>query len=66
MGKNVLEKGRRFSVDILTLVAVALGQIFGFFFKRGLEGFGLGPGLVGPVDNLVFAYLLRIGFVFIA
>ena len=36
------------------------------FFQRGLEGFGFGPGLVDLVDNLVFAYLLRVGIVFIA
>ena len=35
---------RRFLVDFSTLVAVALGQVFGF--KRGLEGFGFGPVLV--------------------
>ena len=53
-------------VDILTLVAVALGQVFGFL-KRGLEGFGFGPGLVDLVGNSVFfAYLLRVGIVFIA
>ena len=55
-----MEKSRRFLVDILTLVAVALEQIFGF--QWGLEGFVFGPVLV---DLLVicFAYLLR-GFVF--
>ena len=33
-GENVFEKVDGFWVDILTLVAVALGQVFGF--KRGL------------------------------
>ena len=43
-------ESRQFQVDILTLVAVALGQEFFFFrFQRGLEGFGFGPVLVGQV-----------------
>ena len=39
---------------------------FRFFFQRGLEGFGFCPGLVDLVGNLVFAFLLRVGIVFIA
>ena len=50
-------ESRQFSVDILTLVAVALGQVFGF--KRGLEGFGFGPVLVDLLVSFFFAYLLR-------
>ena len=40
-------ESRRFLLDVLTLVAVALRQVFGF--KRGLEGFGFGPVLVDLV-----------------
>ena len=51
-------EGRRFLIDILTLVAVALRRFFGF--QRGLEGFGFGPVLVDLVGILVlclsFAY----------
>ena len=52
---------RRFLLDFSTLVAVAIGQVFGF--QRGLEGFGFGPVLA---DLLVgfFAYLLRGFWVF--
>ena len=40
------KQSRQFLVDILTLVAVALGQEFGL--KRGLEGFGFWPCFGGP------------------
>ena len=51
---------RRFLVDFSTLVAVALGQVFGF--KRGLEGFGFGPVLVDLLAvflHIFFAILWR-------
>ena len=61
--------GRRFLVDILTLVAVALGQIFGFFSKGDLGA----PGLVlfwwiwlvffgfAPIFRALEFFLLRDG-----
>ena len=56
-GRVLVFGGRRFLVDILALVAVAIGQIFGF--QRGLEGFGFGPVLV-DLWVICFAYLLRV------
>ena len=45
---------RGFLLDFSTLVAVALGQVFGF--QRGLEGFGFGPVLV----DLLVGFFLHI------
>ena len=63
MGKG----SRQFLVDILTLVAVALGQEFGL--KRGLEGFGFwscfgGPGgfFPGPRRGRFFRNPVGVGF----
>ena len=52
-------EGRRFQVDILPLVAVALGQEFIFGLRRGLEGFGFGPVLV---DLVAIAFTINDGF----